>query len=76
MHVGTIDGRYRVEVEQEGDGYRGHVQVVDEQTGEVIARQETAISYGAPFGPDYEDVQEWGIWATDVVDHLEARGKA
>lgn len=41
-----------------------------ELDGEVLASKNVVLSYGAIFGPDMFDVEEWAQWAVSVVDNL------
>lgn len=65
---GTVDNNkfdchvYRV------DENTGHfvVKVVD--SGEELVNETVPLAYGAPFGPDVEDVCEWQGVALEAID--------
>lgn len=63
----VLDGRYRVSVARVAP-YRGHLEVVDNQTGTKLHEEEVGLSYDAMFGPDLSDVARWQETAVDVVD--------
>lgn len=66
----VADGKYRCTVTQTGDGYQGLLRITHIETDLVIHEQEVGVSYGAPFGPDFEDVAEWTGICLDTIDSL------
>lgn len=64
-----LDTRYLVEV-QRTDDYHGKLLIFDhEREDQEIAHWDVGLSYGAVFGPDTADVQEWEEKVTDFIDH-------
>jgi hypothetical protein len=63
------DGRFRCYVEQDPDNaYRGELIVLLAETGTVIHAESVGIAYGAPFGPDVDDVGAWQDKCITVID--------
>lgn len=56
-----LDNRYLIEVVvDESNPYTGWLRVFDkERDFEVLFDEPTGIAYGAPFGPDTDDVARW-----------------
>lgn len=73
VYRNTLDGGAWVLLVTAGDAsYRGELTVSD-RDGTVVHQQGVAVSYGAPFGPDLADVENWKSIAVDVIDHPEKR---
>lgn len=70
----TVDGgRWSVRVDgDDADPYKGTLTVADDQ-GAVVHREAVGISYGAPFGADAFDVEEWTTRCLDVIDNPDKR---
>lgn len=70
-----LDDRYLVEVQGlEESNYSGLLAIFDhENDNKLIHVEHTSISYGAPFGPDADDVNFWQSRVIDVVDNPENR---
>ncbi len=64
----TLDDRYDCRVERTGE--RQGELIVEDTRGErlVLLTQTVSLSYGAVFGPDIADVQEWEALCEKVVD--------
>lgn len=74
----TVDHqKWYVEVLQDQDtAYAGTLYVYegpDKSVGTLVHSETVPISYGAPFGPDTQDVAEWHDKTIDVIDHPEKR---
>lgn len=68
VYDNTVDsGAFRVAVERIGD-YRGRFTVAHQPSGDVLLDEEVGLSYGAIFGPDVADVDEWQGRAIGVID--------
>lgn len=65
-----LDNRYLVEVVQHTlDPYAGRLRIFDKDNEfAVLLDEPTPISYGAPFGPDVDDVSQWQQRVMEVVD--------
>lgn len=61
-----MDGRYDVRVVREAD-YQGKL-IIKDMDGSVLDERTVRLSYGARFGPDVGDVDEWQRTAAGVVD--------
>lgn len=65
---GTIDGeKYAARVIRLSD-YLGALRVWVIETGQELLNIETHLSYGALFGPDIDDVQNWQFLALQAID--------
>lgn len=62
------DGRFRVTVEQTGNGYSGILRVIVVETGEELLNEDVGVVYAARFGPDVDDVAQWQGKALGVID--------
>lgn len=64
----TVDnGTWDCRVVDAGPG-RGTLYVTRVETGGVILEQQVTLSYGAMFGPDVADVQEWEARCIEAID--------
>lgn len=64
-----LDNRYLIEVHRTDDSH-GKLYVFDHNKGDQeIFSQEVGLSYGAMFGPDVADVNEWQEKVLDFVDN-------
>lgn len=63
-----LDKKYQCEVVRI-DGYKGLLTVVDEETDELVLKEEVGLSYGAQFGPDMGDVALWQEKIINAVDN-------
>lgn len=67
----VLDGRYQIEV-QRIEHYRGELCVFDHQDGNRLLKSWTVgLSYGALFGPDVDDVNDWQERVLEFVDGLQ-----
>lgn len=65
-----IDNRYLAEVRRIS-AYEGKFCVFDHnQNDKEIASWKISLSYGAPFGPDIEDVLKWQEKIIDFIDNI------
>jgi hypothetical protein len=65
---GIVDRRYISEV-QRVTNQIGQLLVFDTRTlNEIIHQQEVNLSYGAQFGPDMADIEEWKDMVLQVID--------
>lgn len=66
----TVDsGKFTCRViGDEVNNYRGKLIVTVTETGKVLLEEDVGISYGAPFGPDVADVQDWQDKCIAVID--------
>lgn len=71
--TGTADGKYHCEVKQGDDPYQGILTVTEHETGHVLATEPASVSYGAIFGPDFEDVNRWTEASLKAIDLYESR---
>lgn len=61
------DGAWLIRVV--GVGERTAVlQVLNNETQDIIHEEPTGLSYGAIFGPDIDDVNRWGNRALEIID--------
>jgi len=73
--TGIDDGEFSAQVIQDGD-HTGVFTVVVNDTDEELINEKVTLSYGAIFGPDVDDVEEWKARALDAIDeYKEAEGK-
>lgn len=68
-----IDNRFQVEVQRIGEGAetgrRGTLVIFDHQNGDrLLFTQGVPLSYGAQFGPDIADVEQWEQRALRFID--------
>lgn len=63
-----LDGKYDVFVDRIVN--EGVLKIVNIETKEVLHTEPVMLSYGAIFGPDIDDVQDWADKAIAVVDNL------
>ncbi|OGD30034.1 hypothetical protein A2833_02935 [Candidatus Azambacteria bacterium RIFCSPHIGHO2_01_FULL_44_55] len=64
-----LDNRYLIEVHRT-DGYSGKLYIFDhDKNDQEIFSLDVGLSYGATFGPDVADVQEWQEKALDFIDN-------
>jgi hypothetical protein len=64
-----LDGKFQCEVTRLGD-YKGLLTVTNMETSEELLSEEVGLAYGAPFGPDVDDVAQWQDRVVQVVDAL------
>lgn len=64
----TLDDRYRCAVVSKSDPYQGKLIIKDGDT--TVHTEDVMISFGAPYGPDAEDVAKWQQRCAKVVDAL------
>lgn len=62
-----LDGKYGCSVARIS-GSKGRLVVANEETKEILLDKEVALSYGAIFGPDADDVNLWQDICIEVVD--------
>jgi hypothetical protein len=63
-----VDDRYQVEV-QRVDKSNGQLCIFDHVNNDVLIFEEpVALSYGAAFGPDVDDVDEWREIVLNAID--------
>lgn len=65
-----VDKKYDVYVETGETRYKGFLKI--ELNGKVLHSEPVDISYGAKFGPDAQDVNDWCNKCIAFVDNLEA----
>lgn len=70
-----LDERYQVEVQGDNqDHYTGTLVIFDHQDGDkMIHSEKTGISYGAMWGADIADINQWCTRAIQIVDGLNAK---
>lgn len=57
--------------DQETQGYRGVLCIFDhEQEDALLGIERVGLSYGAMFGPDVMDVEEWQMKVVNFVDNV------
>ncbi|MBI4119112.1 MAG: hypothetical protein HY452_02520 [Parcubacteria group bacterium] len=67
---GKFDARYLIEVHRT-DGYNGKLFIFDhDKNDQEIFSVDVDLSYGARFGPDASDVDEWQEKALDFIDNI------
>lgn len=68
---GTLDHRWRCVVERDvrpnDQWHHGHLRVFDGDNREPVFEKEVWLSYGAKFGPDVDDVNEWCALAEGFI---------
>jgi hypothetical protein len=66
-----LDGRYQVEVHRDPkDEYGAQLHIFDHGDDDKLLRSEPVrVAYGAPFGPDMDDVVRWQEKAVAFLDH-------
>jgi hypothetical protein len=62
-----LDGKYKCTVTRINKR-GGNLRVVETTTGRELLDQDVGLLYGAPFGPDIDDVNKWQDICTSVVD--------
>lgn len=65
-----VDGKYDVSVERLEDRHQGELFV--RLNGVILYRQKVNVSYGAAFGPDTQDVEDWQAICLEHIDRLES----
>lgn len=65
-----LDNRYDIYVTRVGDSSNYEGELVIEESGNVLHREHVTLSYGAIFGPDVADVEDWENRAIRFVDSL------
>ncbi len=64
-----MDKRYLIEIRRTGD-YQGRLCIFDHiKNNREIASWDVNLSYGAMFGPDVADVDEWCEKIADFIDN-------
>ena len=64
-----LDDRYIVEVQRTG-GATGNLLIFDhDRNDQEIFSQAVGLSYGAKFGPDISDVEDWEMKVADFIDN-------
>jgi hypothetical protein len=64
-----LDNKYQIEV-QRIDGYHANLIIFDhELKDKKIFEKKVGLSYGARFGPDMEDVENWREIAAGFIDN-------
>lgn len=64
-----LDNKYDVSVVGDpDDSYRGTLRISSED--KVLLEEPVGVSYGAPFGPDVDDVAAWQERAVTFIDGL------
>lgn len=64
----TVDGgKFKVSVVRTGD-YTGNITVSVVENNEVLLDKEVGLMYGAVFGPDVDDLDDWQTQALTVID--------
>lgn len=64
----TVDNKtWLVRVLDDGY-YRGKLQIIRVETDELIYEESVGLSYGAVFGPDIADVEEWMRKSLEIID--------
>lgn len=69
LYDDLLDARFRVKVERINESL-GLLSIIDNGYDKILHEQEVALSYGAQFGPDVEDVAAWQAIAINKVDSL------
>lgn len=68
IYDNTLDGgRFRLRVIRQSERI-GFLMVTHEESGQVLDRGEVALSYGAIFGPDQDDLYQWQQRTIEAVD--------
>lgn len=67
-----VDEKYDCYVERK-DSHNGVLKV--DLNGENLLSKDVPISYGAAFGPDVSDVNDWSEQVIDFIDGLQPEGK-
>jgi len=63
----TLDDRYECKVTRNSE-YSGQLKVLDTETNQILLDEEVRLSYGAAFGPDSFDIEDWCGKIVKVVD--------
>lgn len=61
----TLDGKYLISVVRLSS-MKGRLEIHDDSN--LLFSEEVWLSYGAAFGPDVEDVDEWRTKAVNFID--------
>lgn len=67
------DGEFSAQVIQDGE-HTGLFTVIVNDTDEELISERVTLSYGAIFGPDADDVEEWKRRAIEAIDEYQAAG--
>jgi len=71
IFAAVLDKKYGLEIQRlPTSEYQGQLYILDLEAKKVIYKEITPVAYGAPFGPDSGDVEEWYAKCIDVVDKL------
>ncbi len=62
-----LDNRYDCKVTRINEAH-GLLTVVDTTNQKVLLSNEVTLSYGAQFGPDVDDVEDWETRCVHAVD--------
>lgn len=66
-----LDKRFCFEVQRSSDPYKGTLVIFDGKDDfKVLHTKEVTISYGAPFGADVADANEWDDYVANWVDNV------
>ena len=64
-----LDGRYQIEVHRSGEN-NGVLHIFDHfENDKHVFEKPVSLSYGAVFGPDVGDINDWKSMAVDFVDN-------
>lgn len=69
----TLDGKYRCRVVRNGNN--GGILTVQTPSGQQILKTPVPLSFGARFGPDVSDVNDWEGLCVEAVDQHEGKDK-
>ena len=65
-----LDGKYQIEVQRTGE-YSAELVIYDHlDKDKELMREKVSLSYGAKFGPDTADVEDWQKKGVEFVDNL------
>jgi hypothetical protein len=65
----TLDERYECKVSR-NSYYSGQLKIFDTQLKKYLYDEEVRLSYGASFGPDALDVEDWMNKIEEIVDDV------
>jgi hypothetical protein len=69
---GVLDGKYLCHVDgYSDDWYEGVLTIRDKDTDTILHAESVGIAYGARFGPDMDDVDEWTNLCINFIDKKE-----
>lgn len=76
----TSEDGYRLQVTRtdkpfKSDHYHGQLRLTHVASGTVLLDEEVGLSYGAIFGPDAGDLDQWFERADQAIDEFEAKEK-